>query len=129
MLEVHGVSRLLSSFHDIIPNFVFSGVFFSNTFLDSHPEQARAFLRGLVKSFVFIREHEVEAREFIPKHTGVELDVARVCALRRFSVTGREPDGFIDNQRDLMVKFGSLSRSVTLDPVIDYSYLPHVGEK
>ena len=124
MLEVHGVSRLLSSFHDIIPDFVFSGVFFSDRFLNAHPEQARAFLRGLVKSFVFIRGHEAEARTFIPKYTGVEYDVARVCAIRNFSATGREPDGFIDNQRDLMVKFGSLSKSVSLDPVIDYSYLP-----
>ncbi len=47
-----------------------------------------------------------------------------VCAIRNFSVTGREPNGFIDHQRDLMVKFGSLSKSVTLDSVIDYSYLP-----
>jgi ABC-type nitrate/sulfonate/bicarbonate transport system substrate-binding protein len=124
MLEVHGVSRLLSSFHDIIPDFVFSGVFFSDTFLNSHPEQAKAFLRGLVKSFVFIREHGAEARGFIPKYTGVQLDVAMVCAIRDFSVTGREPNGFIDHQRDLMVKFGSLSKSVSLDPVIDYSYLP-----
>jgi ABC-type nitrate/sulfonate/bicarbonate transport system substrate-binding protein len=124
MLEVHGVSRLLSSFHDIIPDFVFSGVFFSDTFLNSHPEQAKAFLRGLVKSFVFIHEHGAEARRFIPKYTGVQLDVAMVCAIRDFSVTGREPNGFIDHQRDLMVKFGSLSKSVSLDPVIDYSYLP-----
>ena len=124
MLEVHGVSRLLSSFHDIIPDFVFSGVFFSDAFLNSHPEQARAFLRGLIKTFVFIHEHESEAREFIPKYTGVERDVAMVCAIRNFSVTGREPDGFIDHQRDLMIKFGSLSKAVSLAPVIDYSYLP-----
>jgi ABC-type nitrate/sulfonate/bicarbonate transport system substrate-binding protein len=121
---VHGVSRLLVSFNDIIPHFVFSGVFFSDTFLDTHPEQARAFLRGLVKSFVFIRTHEAEAREFIPDHTGVPLDVARVCAIRKFSLTGREPEGFIDHQRDLMVKFGSLGKSVSLNPVTDYSYLP-----
>ncbi len=124
MLEVHGVSRLLSSFHDIIPDFVFSGVFFSNDFLNHHPQRVRAFLRGLVKSFAFIRGHEMEARQFIPKYTGVEFDVAQVCAIREFSVTGKEPEGFIDNQRDLMVKFGSLSSSVTLTPVIDYSYLP-----
>ncbi|MDY0374294.1 MAG: hypothetical protein RBQ72_01025 [Desulfobacterium sp.] len=123
------MSRLLSSFHDIIPNFVFSGVFFSNAFLDAHPEQVRAFLRGLVKSFVFIHEHGAEAMEFIPKYTGVERDVALVCSTRNFSVTGREPDGFIDHQRDLMIKFGFLSKAVSLDPVIDYSYLPPIGEK
>ena len=90
MLEAHGASRLLVTFNDVIPGFVFGGIFFTNEFINQHPDQVRAFLRGLVEAFDFIRKNEAKARERIPKYSHVEPEVAKKSAIRQFE-DGREP--------------------------------------
>lgn len=123
MLESHGVSRKLRTFNDIVPGYVFSGVYFSNKYLATHPKEVRAFLRGLVQSFEFIRTNEKAARRHIPKYTSVSDDVAQRCALRDLSGGGRESLAMLDRQQDLLFKFGFLDRKVSLDGIVDYSYL------
>jgi len=123
MLESHGASRLLVTFNDAIPGFIFGGIFFSNEFIDKHPDQVKAFLRGLVKSFDFIRKNEAKAREWIPKYAHVEPDVARKYAIRQFE-DGREPREQLIKQMELMIRYGFLSEMVPPEKFVDYSYLP-----
>lgn len=115
---------MLRSFNDIVPGYVFSGVYFSDRYLAAHPTEVRAFLRGLVKSFEFISANEQAARRHIPKYTTVSEDVARRCALRDLSGRGRERFEMLDRQQNLMIKFGFLNRKVSLEGIVDYSYLP-----
>lgn len=84
----------------------------------------RAFLRGLVRSFEFIKTNEAAARRHIPKYTGVSDDVARKCALRDLSGGGRERFEMLDRQRDLLVKYGLFKTRETLKGIVDYRYLP-----
>lgn len=114
----------MRSFNDIVPGYVFSGVYFSDKYLAAHPSEVRAFLRGLVQSFEFIRTHEAAARRHIPKYTSVSEDVARKCALRDLSGKGRERLEMLDRQQDLMFQFGYLDKKVSLKGIVDYSYLP-----
>ncbi|SPD75341.1 conserved hypothetical protein [uncultured Desulfobacterium sp.] len=123
MLEMHGASRLLFSFNDAIPGYVFAGLFFTDKYLKENPEKVRAFLRGLVKGFDFVRTHEKEARRWIPKYCGVEMDVAMKSALRHFE-DGREPIEQIYKQQDIMIENGHLPGRVPVEAYIDYSYLP-----
>ncbi|HBZ54891.1 MAG TPA: hypothetical protein DEO88_05760 [Syntrophobacteraceae bacterium] len=123
MLEAHGASRLLVTFNDAIPGYVFGGIFFSNEFINRHPEQVKAFLRGLVNAFEFIRKDEAKARETIPKYAHVERDVAMKSAIRQFE-DGREPKAQLSKQMELMVRYGFLSEPVPIEKVVDYSYLP-----
>lgn len=123
MLEAHGASRLLVTFNDVIPGFVFGGIFFTNEFINQHPDQVRAFLRGLVKAFDFIRKNEVKAREWIPKYSHVEPEVAKKSAIRQFE-DGREPREQLIKQMDLMIRYGFLSEPVPPEKYLDYSYLP-----
>lgn len=123
MLELHGASRLLTSFNDAIPGYIFSGLFFTDSYLGKNPEKVRAFLRGLVKAFNFIKKNEVKAREWIPKYTGVESAVAQRSALREF-VDGREPLERINQQQEIMLKIGKLPQRVSIADYIDYGYLP-----
>jgi ABC-type nitrate/sulfonate/bicarbonate transport system substrate-binding protein len=123
MLEMHGASRLLTSFNDAIPGYVFSGLFFTDSYLKKHPDKVRAFLRGLVKAFHFIKMNEVKSREWIPKYTGVESGVAQRSALREF-VDGREPLERINRQQEIMLKIGKLPQRVSIADYIDYGYLP-----
>ncbi|MFH0725032.1 MAG: hypothetical protein V2B19_01525 [Pseudomonadota bacterium] len=123
MLELHGASRLLTSFNDAIPGYIFSGLFFTDSYLGKNPEKVRAFLRGLVKAFNFIKKNEVKAREWIPKYTGVESAVAQRSALREF-VDGREPLERINQQQEIMLKIGKLPQRVSIVDYIDYGYLP-----
>jgi ABC-type nitrate/sulfonate/bicarbonate transport system substrate-binding protein len=124
MLEKHGVSRMLISFHDIIPGYIFGGLVFSDDYLRKQPEQVRAFLRGFMKSARFIGEHEDRARLSIPKHTSVDSAIAKISALRVLTPDGREDPLLLDYQRDLMIEYGFLTEDVNLDPIIDYRYLP-----
>ncbi|GFK92364.1 hypothetical protein NNJEOMEG_00189 [Fundidesulfovibrio magnetotacticus] len=124
MLEMHGVSRLVASFNDVIPGFVFSGVFFPEKTLSEKPEQVRAFLRGLVRSFEFMRAEEAQAREFIPKYVKVEREVAFASALRDFSGNGRVPDSQLEKQLGLMRDFKLIDEMVPVGNVVDYSFLP-----
>jgi ABC-type nitrate/sulfonate/bicarbonate transport system substrate-binding protein len=124
MLEMHGVSRRLATFNDVVPGYVFSGVYFSDKFIASHSDQVKAFLRGLVKSFDFIKDHEQKARNYIPKYTSVSQDVAMNCALRDLSGRGRESLEKIDRQLDLLVKYGLVEKKVSWKGIVDYSYLP-----
>ena len=124
MLEMHGVSRRLASFDDVVPGYVFTGVYFSDRFLSSHPDRVRKFLSGLVQSFNFINKHETKARSYIPKYTGVSRDVAANCALRDLSSGGRESLEQLDRQLDLLMKFGLLDKKVSWKGIVDYSYLP-----
>lgn len=123
MLEMHGASRLLASFNDAIPGYIFSGLFFTDKYLKNNPLKVRAFLRGLVKAFDYIKQNEKKAREWIPKYTGVERRVAMKAALREFK-DGREPLEKIYKQQEIMIHIGKLPHRVALEEYIDYSYLP-----
>jgi ABC-type nitrate/sulfonate/bicarbonate transport system substrate-binding protein len=124
MLEMHGVSRRLASFNDVVPGYIFSGVYFSDRYISTHPHQVKAFLRGLIKSFEFIKAHEEKARSYLPKYTGVTLDVAQRSALRDFRCMGRESLELLERQQNLLLKFGFLEKKVSLKGIVDYSYLP-----
>lgn len=123
MLEMHGASRLLTSFNDVIPGYIFSGLFFTKKYLEKNPEKVRAYLRGLVKAFHFIRDNEEKARQWIPKYTGVEKTVAMRAALRAFE-DGREPLARLYAQQEIMVKIGKLPHRVAIEEYVDYSLLP-----
>ncbi|MBT8342001.1 MAG: hypothetical protein HKP58_19630 [Desulfatitalea sp.] len=123
MLEMHGASRLLISFNDAIPGYIFSGLFFTDTYLKAHPQNVRAFLRGLVKAFDYIKHNERHARKWIPKYTGVEMQVAMKSALRHFE-DGREPEQQIYKQQDIMINIGRLPKRIPIEKIVDYSYLP-----
>jgi ABC-type nitrate/sulfonate/bicarbonate transport system substrate-binding protein len=123
MLEMHGASRLLTSFNDVIPGYIFSGLFFTEKYLKENPEKVRAYLRGLVRAFDFIRRNEAEARKWIPKYTGVEESVAMRAALRAFN-DGRESLESLYAQQEIMIKIGKLPRRVAIEEYVDYSWLP-----
>ena len=125
MLEMHGASRLLASFNDAIPGYIFSGLFFTEKYLEKNPENVRAFLRGLVKAFDYINAHEEKARKWIPKYTGVEMAVAQKSALREFS-DGREPFERIYRQMRIMVDIGHFPDMIDMEKFIDYKYLPDI---
>jgi ABC-type nitrate/sulfonate/bicarbonate transport system substrate-binding protein len=124
MLEMHGVSRRLASFNDVVPGYIFSGIYFSDKFIASHPDQVKAFLRGLIQSFDFIKTHEAKARSYLPKYTGVTPDVAMQSALRDLSGRGRESLDKLDKQQDILLKYGLLEKKASLKGIVDYSYLP-----
>lgn len=113
----------MTSFNDVIPGYIFSGLFFTEKFLKKNPERVKAYLRGLVKAFRFIREHEEKARQWIPKYTGVEKSVAMRAALRAFD-DGREPLERLYKQQEIMVKIGKLPQKVAIEEYVDYSWLP-----
>lgn len=123
MLEMHGASRLLTSFNDVIPGYIFSGLFFTDAYMKEHPDTVRAFLRGLVRSFEFIEQHEEEARQWIPKYAGVEEAVAMRSALREFK-DGREPLERLYTQQEIMIRIGKLPKKVPIEEYVDYSWLP-----
>lgn len=123
MLEMHGASRLLISFNDAIPGYIFSGLFFTERYLKEHPHKVRAFLRGLVKAFDYIKHNERSARKWIPKYTGVEMQVAMKSALRQFE-DGREPEQQICRQQEIMINIGRLPKKIPIEKIVDYSYLP-----
>ncbi len=122
MLESHGASRILASFHDISPYWVFAGLYFPDTYLAENKETVQKLLKAFQTSFRFIAEHEMEAREFLPKYTRVEREICMKCALREFSIT--EPMERLYEQRDLLLQYGYLEKKVNIEHMLDYSYLP-----
>lgn len=126
MLEKHGVSRMLVSFHDIIPGYVFGGLACATDYLHDNPEKVKAFLRGFMKSVRFIDVHEDMARAHIPKHTPADSATAMVSALREYTADGREDAILLEYQKDLMIEYGFLESDVIVDSIIDYQYLPDV---
>jgi NitT/TauT family transport system substrate-binding protein len=124
MLEMHGASRRLASFNDIIPGWIFSGIFFNTNYVKDHPAEVKAFLRGVIQAYKYIKNNEAKARPWIAKYSHVDMDVAMKSALREFGDGGREPEAQLIKQRDLMIKYGYLDEKVPVDKVVDYSYLP-----
>lgn len=127
MLESHGASRILASFHDILPNWIFAGLYFSNDYLARHPDRVCRVLKGLVKSFEFIVAHETEARKLLPKYTKVEEELCMIAALREYSPI--EPLARIRNQITLMVKYGYIKNSVDIGTMVDYGFIPEELKK
>jgi len=123
MLEAHGASRMLASFHDILPHWVFNGLYFTNKYIEENPKLVRATVAGLIKSFQFIKEHEAKARMHLPKYTGIEVEVCKICALREYSspYTSKE---LLERQRDVMLQYGYLEQKLDIDHMLDYSFLP-----
>jgi NitT/TauT family transport system substrate-binding protein len=124
MLEMHGASRRLVSFNDVIPGYIFSGIFFNTNYVKDHPEEVKAFIRGVLQAFKYIKNNEEKARPWIAKYAHVDMNVAMKSALREFTGDGREPEAQIIKQRDLMIKYGYLDEKVPVDKVVDYGYLP-----
>ena len=121
MLEAHGASRILASFHDIVPNWIFAGLYFSDRYISRHPDNIRSILRGL-KSFHFIASNEKEARSFLPKYTRVEEELCMIAALREYSPI--EPLEKINYQRQLMVQYGYIKSDVPIETMLDYRFVP-----
>lgn len=122
MLESHGASRILASFHDIVPHWIFAGLYFSDTFITAQPDNLRKVLKGLMQSFEFIATHEKEARSFLPKYTNVDEELCMLAALRQYSPI--EPMDRIANQMNLMVTYGYIKNQVDLRPMLDYRFIP-----
>ena len=122
MLESHGASRILASFHDIVPNWIFAGLYFSQAYIDRNPENIRKMAAGIVKAYEFIASHETEARRFLPKYTNVEEDLCMIAALREYAPI--EPIERINQQRDLMVEYGFIKSKISLDHMLDYRFVP-----
>lgn len=122
MLESHGASRILASFHDIVPNWIFAGLYFSDKYLKDNPELTQKVLNGMVKSFEFIRTNEEEARKFLPKYTRVEEDLCMIAALREYAPI--EPMERILAQKQLMVDYGFIKSNAPIEEKIDYSFIP-----
>lgn len=122
MLESHGASRILASFHDIVPNWIFAGLYFSEDYLKENPELTQKVLNGMVKSFEFIKTNEEEARKFLPKYTKVEENLCMISALREYSPI--EPMEHILIQKQLMVDYGFIKSEAPIEDMIDYSFIP-----
>lgn len=122
MLESHGASRILASFHDIVPNWIFAGLYFSDKYLAQNPENVQKVLNGLIKSFAFIATHEREARSFLPKYTKVKEELCMIAALREYAPM--EPLERIENQKALMVKYGYIKSAADIEKMIDYRFVP-----
>ena len=84
--------------------------------------RSRKFLVGLVKSFDFVTNHEMEARKHLPKYTKVPEDMCMICALRELQPA--EPLSRLEDQHRLMVRYGFMKEMQDISTMIDYSYLP-----
>jgi len=127
MLESHGASRILASFHDISAHWIFAGLYFSDKYLTEHPDHVRKIMAGLVKSFEFIKTHEKESRSFLTKYTKVEEELCMISALREYQAV--EPPERIREQIDLMAKYGYIKTDISIDTMIDYRFLPEELKK
>lgn len=127
MLEAHGASRILASFHDIAPNWIFAGLYFPDKYLAKHSDLVRKLIQGLEKSFAYIATNEKTARSYIPKYTKIDADISQICALREYG-SPKEPMERIYDQQMLMVQYGYLKKQVKIDHMIDYSYLDSVAQ-
>ena len=122
MLESHGASRMLASFHDILPHWVFTGLYFSDAYIQEHPDLVKATVAGLIKSFDFIRNQEEQARMHMPKYTGMDMETCMISALREYSSPYKSKD-LLERQRDVMLQYGYLDKKLDIDHMIDYSFL------
>jgi ABC-type nitrate/sulfonate/bicarbonate transport system substrate-binding protein len=122
MLESHGASRILASFHDIVPHWIFAGLYFSEKYLEQNGDSVQKLLNGLVKSFDFIATHETEARSLLPKYTKVKKELCMIAALREYAPM--EPMERINNQKALMVKYGYIEGGSDIEQMIDYRFVP-----
>lgn len=122
MLESHGASRILASFHDIVPHWIFAGLYFSEKYLEKHPDLVQKVLNGFVKSFDFIKTNEKEARSFLPKYTKVDEDLCMIAALREYAPM--EPMERILIQKQLMIDYGFIKSDPPIENFIDYSFIP-----
>ena len=122
MLESHGASRILASFHDISANWVFAGLYFSDKYLKEQPDNVRKVMNGLAKAFLFIKTNEKEARAFLPKYTKVEEELCMISALREYQAV--EPPERLKEQTDLMSKYGYIKSEISIESMIDYQFLP-----
>ncbi len=122
MLESHGASRILASFHDIVPNWVFAGLYFSDKYIKRHPENIRKLLKGMVKSFEYIKTNEKDARKLLPKYTRVKEELCMIAALREYQAN--EPIERINIQKSLMIKYGYLKSNADVESMLDYRFIP-----
>jgi len=122
MLESHGASRILASFHDISANWVFAGLYFPDKYLKEQPDNVRRVMKGLAKAFEFIKTNEKEARAFLPTDTKVEEELCMISALREYQAI--EPPERLKEQTDLMSKYGYIKSNVAIESMIDYQFLP-----
>lgn len=113
----------MASFHDIVPNWIFAGLYFPNAFLKENQQSVKAVLQAIQKAFAFIENHETRAREYLPKYTGIERDICLIAALRAYGAA-KEPIERINHQRNLMIQYGYIKSSVPIETMIDYQYLP-----
>lgn len=127
MLEAHGASRILASFHDIAPNWIFAGLYFPDKYLAKHGDLVRKLIQGLQKSFAYIATNEETARSYIPKYTKIDAEISQICALREYGAP-KEPLERIYDQQMLMVQYGYLKKQVKIEHMIDYSYLDSVAK-
>ncbi|CCK82115.1 uncharacterized protein TOL2_C39600 [Desulfobacula toluolica Tol2] len=97
-------------------------MYFSDTFLKKNKESVKKVLQAIEKAFVFIKENEIQAREYLPKYTGIKRDICMIAALREYGAA-KEPIERINFQRNLMIKYGYIKTNTPIEHMIDYQYL------
>jgi ABC-type nitrate/sulfonate/bicarbonate transport system substrate-binding protein len=122
-----GLTRVFTSVSSIDVDDQEAGeIFLRRSFIDKNPAAVRAFLSDYLGATKWYQENRLEAAKLFVQKQFSQGDPA---ALAKLTDSFRPADGkferkSLERMQDLMVNFGWITKKVTMDQLLDESYLP-----
>jgi len=98
--------------------FVAGGAVISTSFIKEHPDDIKKLVSIANNAIDYIREHEQEAKEFLPKYTPLTPDIARKSMLYEFWKLGEENKEAMQALADLYHLEGVLKTRIDVSKMI-----------
>ncbi|HEY1505436.1 MAG TPA: ABC transporter substrate-binding protein, partial [Stellaceae bacterium] len=119
--------RVLLNFGDVVPPFINTALFASNTLIEQHPDLLRRFLKAWYENIAWVRGHKKETVDILVPSLNLKPDtVARIYdqLMPTLSTDGHfDPQG-MKTMPSAIVQLGILDSEPDLSTAYTEAYLP-----
>jgi NitT/TauT family transport system substrate-binding protein len=127
-LVEEGAGRILVRFGDRVPEFHVHVVFARKAFIDSHPEPLRGFVKAMLESVQYMRDHRDQTIDIAMRVAEVSKSVATANydeLMPIFNPTGRFNAKALDVLARSFVEMGSLAEKPDMSKLYTEAFLPN----
>ncbi len=102
-----------------------SVVFFTEDFMEQHPEEVREFIRAYLKGIKWAYDNPDKTAEIVAWDTGLDLETAKKVKLPAFSPSGKVSGSSFDLMIAAIEEYDpeSLGKDMSVADLVDYSFI------
>jgi ABC-type nitrate/sulfonate/bicarbonate transport system substrate-binding protein len=126
-LQVDGTAKVLTTFDNIVTDFIAHAIFAPDKLRQEKPEAIRQFVAGWLEVIQYMRDHKAETIAFAEKTLQLKPGVAELIYnsnMPQMTKDGSFPEAALETLNQSFVDLGILPAKIDVNSVIDRQFLP-----